>query len=101
GKMSADRLFGDPCNLRELGRRQGLATDQCGKDVCAGAIADQRGDADDVRAFFHRSMLAEPWMRRNQVWSVLTEKPKAAPWPSFASFAMKSTRSNATHSSAM
>ena len=59
-KVSADRLFGDARDLRELGRRERLPADQRGQDVCASAIADQRRDARNVRAVFHGSMVTEP-----------------------------------------
>src|SRR5438094_1316159 len=88
GKMSADRLFGNARNVGELGCRQSLAADQRGKHVCAGMISDQRRDAHDVRAVFHGSMLAEPWTDRNRIFSAASGNPKAAPWPSFASFAI-------------
>src|SRR5207247_1996754 len=101
GKMCADRLFGDARNLGELGRRQRLAADKRGKHVCAGVISDQRRDAHDIRAVFHGSMLAEPLMNRNRVISAASEIVKTAPWPSFASFGMKSIRFSATSSGSM
>ena len=60
GQVAADRLLRDAGDGGELGRRQGAIGEQRGQHLGTCMVADQRGDADDVGAFFHGSMLAEP-----------------------------------------
>jgi hypothetical protein len=59
-KVGARGLLGNAGFAGELGRGQRLARDQRREDVGARPLAHQRGDASDVRAVFHGSIVAEP-----------------------------------------
>src|SRR5262245_6885264 len=65
GEMGADRLL---CYAREFGEfrcGERLARHQGRKNLGPGVIADQRGNANDVRSIFHGSILVEPlWCRK-------------------------------------
>ena len=59
-EMGADRLLGHAGQVGELRRGERSIRQESGKNFRSSVIADERGDADDVRAVFHSSMLSEP-----------------------------------------
>jgi hypothetical protein len=59
-------LLCDPGNVGELGRGQRAAGHQRGQDVRACVVAYERGNADDVRAVLHGSIVVEPFLSRKR-----------------------------------
>jgi hypothetical protein len=60
GKMGADRLLGDVRHLRKLRGGERLIAEQRRQNIRARAIADERGNANDVRPVLHGSIVVEP-----------------------------------------
>jgi hypothetical protein len=63
-EMGADRLLRHAGEIGKLRRGKRPTRQQSGENFRPGMIADERGDADDVRAVFHGSMLSEPFFPR-------------------------------------
>jgi len=51
-----------------------MSAHQGREDFRSRVIADQSGDANDVRPVFHGSIVAEPYLQDNHVWFVLWQK---------------------------
>ena len=61
-EMRADRLLGHARHAGKLRRGERAIRHQRGEHFRPGVIADERGDADDVRAVFHGSIVDEPYI---------------------------------------
>src|SRR3954447_2888813 len=55
--------------LREFACGQRAAAHQCGEDVGAGGIANQRGDLGNIGACFHTSIVNEAFMSSKRVYT--------------------------------
>ena len=67
GEVGADGLLGHACNVGQLGGRERAVRHQCGEDFGACAVADERGNARNVGAVFHGSILGEPLSAVNRL----------------------------------
>ena len=69
GEVAADRRQAETRLLGKLGDGERRPGHQCRQHVGAGRIADQGGDARDVRAFLHSLVFTELWRHVNvQSW---------------------------------
>ena len=97
-EMRADRLLRHARHAGELGRGQRPVRHQRGEHFRPGVIADQRGDADDVRSVFHGSIVDRTILSAQGLSSPASTPRQDSPWPSPASSATRSIRSSATRS---
>ena len=60
GQVGTDGLLGHACHRRQFGGRECAVGHQGREDFGARAVANERGNARDVGAIFHGSILGEP-----------------------------------------